>query len=155
MEEKIEELTVKALEDLGYDDCFIVDLKVNNTRVEVFLDSDTSVTFEICRKVSRHIEAVLDEKQWLGEKYTLEVSSAGVGRPLKFPRQYVKNIGRKIEVKTLDGDKVKGVLTAANEDEITVSFQETKKEGKKKIKVDVDQLIKLDNVKQSKIKVSL
>ena len=154
IEDKIEQLTLEAIKELEYEDCFLVDLKVNNTRVEIYLDSDESVTFEKCRKISRKIEEVLDEKQWLGEKYTLEVSSAGVGKPLKFSRQYVKNIGRTIEVKKFDGEKIKGELSQANEDAISVVFDETIKEGKKKKKVKTEVVIPMNEIKEAKIKVS-
>lgn len=154
MEDKIERLVNDAFVELEYTDCFIVDIKINNTKVEIFLDSDSSITFEKCRRVSRMVEAVLDEKQWLGEKYMLDVSSAGVGKPLKFVRQYVKNIGRNVEVKTHDGEKVKGTLSAANEEQITVTYEETVKEGKKKKKIVVDQEIPMESVKETKIKVS-
>lgn len=154
MESKIAELVEKAFVELEYDDCFIVDIKVNNTKVEVFLDSDSSITFLRCRKVSRIIEAVLDEKQWLGEQYTLNVSSAGIGTPLKFLRQYTKNIGRKAEVKTVEDEKIKGTLTAANAEKVTISYEETVKEGKKKKKVVVDRDIPMESVKETRIKIS-
>ncbi|MDF1695465.1 MAG: ribosome maturation factor [Saprospiraceae bacterium] len=154
IENKIEKLIGQAISELEYDDCFLVELKVNNTRVEIFLDSDTSVTFERCRKVSRKIEAVLDEKQWLGEKYTLEVSSAGVGRPLKFARQYVKNIGRTIEIKKEDGEKLKGELVQANDEKVSIKFEETIKEGKKKKKIETIVEVPMVEIKESKIKVS-
>ena len=154
IEDKIEQLIHQAINELEYDDCFLVDLKVNNTRVEIFLDSDESVTFEKCRKISRKIEAVLDEEQWLGEKYTLEVSSAGVGKPLKFTRQYIKNIGRTIEIKKTDGEKVKGELVDADDDKVVVKFMETIKEGKKKKKVEQVLEIPRADIKESKIKVS-
>jgi len=154
MENKITELVEKAFVELEYDDCFIVDIKVNNTKVEVFLDSDSSITFLHCRKVSRIIEAVLDEKQWLGEKYTLDVSSAGIGRPLKFLRQYTKNIGRKAEVRTIEDEKVKGTLTAADAEKVTISYEETVKEGKKKKKIMVDRDIPMESVKETRIKIS-
>ena len=154
IEQKIEKLIDQAINELEYSDCFLVDLKVNNTRVEIFLDSDESVTFEKCRKISRKIEAVLDEEQWLGEKYTLEVSSAGVGRPLKFTRQYIKNIGRTIEVKKEDGEKIKGELVAADDEKVSVLFLETIKEGKKKKKVETVVVVPRSEIKESKIKVS-
>lgn len=154
MEPKIEKLVLDAIEELDYTDCFLVELKVNNTKVEVFLDSDESVTFEKCRKISRLVEAELDENGWLGERYTLEVSSAGVGKPLKMYRQYVKNLGRNIEVKTTDGDKVKGNLKSATEEKIVVNFTETIKEGKKKKKVEVDREVSMVDIKEAKIKVS-
>lgn len=154
IEDKIEKLIQQAINELEYTDCFLVDLKINNTKVEIFLDSDESVTFEKCRKVSRRIEAVLDEKQWLGEKYTLEVSSAGVGKPLKFTRQYVKNIGRLVEIKKLDGEKLKGELVAADDDLVTIKFEETIKEGKKKKKIETVVEVPRLEIKESKIKVS-
>jgi len=154
IEDKIEKLIHQAINELEYVDCFLVELKLNNTKVEIFLDSDESVTFEKCRKVSRKIEAVLDEEQWLGEKYTLEVSSAGVGKPLKFTRQYLKNIGRTLEIKKIDGGKLKGELTQADDDNVTIKFEETIKEGKKKKKVEVVVEVPRSDIKEAKIKVS-
>jgi ribosome maturation factor RimP len=154
IENKIEKLIDQAINELEYTDCFLVDLKINNTKVGIFLDSDESVTFEKCRKISRKIEAVLDEKQWLGEKYTLEVSSAGVGSPLKFTRQYLKNIGRTLEIKKEDGEELKGELVLADDEKITIKFEETIKEGKKKKKIEtVVELLQTD-IKEAKIKVS-
>jgi len=154
IEDKIEKLIHQAINELEYTDCFLVELKMNNTKVEIFIDSDESVTFEKCRKISRKIEAVLDEKQWLGEKYTLEVSSAGVGKPLKFTRQYVKNIGRTVEIKTVDDGKLKGELVQADDDKVTIKFEETIKEGKKKKKVETVVEVQRTDIKEIKIKVS-
>lgn len=154
IESKIEKLIDQAISELEYSDCFLVELKVNNTRVEIFLDSDDSVTFEKCRKISRKIEAVLDEEQWLGEKYTLEVSSAGVGRPLKFTRQYVKNIGRRVKVKTKNDGRFEGELVHADDEQIKIKFEETIKEGKKKKKVETVVEILRADITESKIKVS-
>jgi len=156
MEKKFEKLINQAINELEYDDCFLVDLKVFNTRVEVYLDSDESITFLKCRKVSRFIEAVIDEEQWLGEKYTLDVSSAGVGKPLKLTRQFIKNIGRDIEVK-LHGDekeKVVGELVTASDDVISVYYEEVVKEGKKKKKLEITREIPRSEIRQAKIKIS-
>lgn len=154
IEDKIEKLIHQALSELEYTDCFLVHLKIKNTRVEIFLDSDQSVTFEKCRKVSRKIEAVLDEKQWLGEKYTLNVSSAGVGMPLKLTRQYIKNIGRTIEIKKVEGAQLEGKLIEADEEKVKISFEEIIKEGKKKKKIETIVEIQRADIKESKIKVS-
>ena len=154
IEQKLEELIHQAFKELEYDDCFLVELKVNNTKVEAFLDSDESVTFEKCRKVSRILEAALDENLWLGEKYTLDVSSAGVGKPLKYIRQYQKNIGRTIEIKHTGGDKLKGTLSKVSEESIEITFEETIKEGKKKQKVMTTKEVAINEIKEAKIKVS-
>lgn len=154
MEEKISELVEKAIVELEYSDCFLVDLKVNNSKIEIYLDSDSSITFERCRKVSRQIEAVLDEEQWFGEKYTLDVSSAGIGRPLKYLRQYVKNIGRIAEVKTVNNEKVRGSLSYVDEEKITITFEEKRKEGKKNVKVTVNKDIPMAEIIETRIKIS-
>jgi ribosome maturation factor RimP len=60
----------------------------------------------------------------------LEVSSPGVDEPLSMPRQYVKNIGRHVELETLDGRKLEGKLLAA--DESSIQLEEEKGKGKKK-----------------------
>ncbi len=154
IEDKIEKLIDQAINELEYNDCFLVEMKINNTKVEIFLDSDESVTFEKCRKISRKIEAVLDEEQWLGEKYTLNVSSAGVGKPLKFTRQYIKNIGRTIKIKKRDGEKLEGELIHADDEKVKITFEEIIKEGKKKKKVQTVVEVQQDDIKESKIKVS-
>lgn len=156
IEKKFEKLIDQAINELEYEDCFLVDLKVSNNKVQIFLDSDDSITFLKCRKVSRFIEAVIDEEQWLGEKYTLDVSSAGVGKPLKMTRQYLKNIGRDIEVKLYgeDKEKVLGELVSASDESISVYYEEVVKEGKKKKKLEITREIPRDEIKEAKIKIS-
>ncbi len=156
IEKKLEKLIDQAIKELEYDDCFLVDLKVNNNKVEVFLDSDDSVTFLKCRKVSRFLEEVIDEEEWLGIKYTLDVSSAGVTKPLKMTRQYVKNIGRDIEVKIYGEEKVKvlGELMTASDESISVYYEEIVKEGKKKKTLEITREILRSEIKEAKIKIS-
>ena len=119
----IKKIARKGIEALEYDDCFVTEVLVTDNKVEIFLDSDEGISFLKCRKVSREVEAVIDEKEWWGGRYTLEVSSAGIGRPLVNQRQYPKNIGRQIVVKTIKGEKVKGELKEVNEEGITLSLR--------------------------------
>jgi len=99
------------------------------------------------------LEAILDESGAYGSNYTLDVSSPGVGSPLKLQRQYKNNIGRTIEI--LVGDqKLEGILKDAGEEEITVTMEVVVKEGNKKKKVLVDNLYKYAEVRSAKIKVS-
>lgn len=155
MEEKqIAKLAQKGIETLEYADCFITEVKVNGNKVEIFLDSDEGISFLKCRKVSREVEAVIDEKDWWGGKYTIEVSSAGIGRPLVSQRQYPKNIGRQMVVKTNGGEKVKGELKAVDEEGITLTYEVIEKEGKKKKKVQKDHPITWEAIEEAKIKAS-
>jgi ribosome maturation factor RimP len=77
------------------------------------------------------------------------VSSPGLDEPLKLHRQYLKNIGRSVEVTLLDGTKTEGVLKEAAEEQITV--EETK--GKNKKKETVLHTIPFNNIKTTKVQV--
>ncbi len=151
---KLTQLVDKSLAKNELNDCFLIEVKVHGNRIEVFLDSDDQVTFTKCRKVSRDLEEVLDEEKWFGEKYTLDVSSAGVGRPLTFPRQYAKNIGRTIAIKTEGGQKLSGTLVKAGESEIEIEWTEVVKVGKKKNKIQKITGVKYGDIKEARIKVS-
>ena len=95
--DKLVELLEEKFQEEAFAHLFLIELNHKpNDVIEVFLDSDNSVTYEYCVKVSRYLEQHIEENGWLGEKYTLDVSSAGVGKPLKLKRQYVKNIGREV-----------------------------------------------------------
>ncbi|MBK7425881.1 MAG: hypothetical protein IPI60_02010 [Saprospiraceae bacterium] len=90
VEEKIKALLDEKWLEPDFSDCFLVEIILKGNKLEVYLDSDTAITFEKCKKVSRVLEAYLDETKVLGAEYTLEVSSAGVGKPLLMPRQFEK-----------------------------------------------------------------
>lgn len=155
MEEKIIDLLEEKFTDPEFANCFWLDVKLlPNKKLEVIIDCDTGVTFDTCRRISRYLESFIDEEQWLGEKYTLEVSSPGVKRPLELPRQYTKHIGRKLEVKTHSGETYEGRLTVATEQEITLEYKVRRKEGKRKITEEVQTTILFTDVKQAKVKIS-
>jgi ribosome maturation factor RimP len=119
------------------------------------VDSDSGMTFRKCQRVSRYLESFIDEESWMGEKYTLEVSSPGVDRPLVLPRQYKKNLGRRLEVEVKEEDKkYKGELIKADEEQIVLAFEKTRKQGKKKIKESVEMEIPYDQIKKAIVKIS-
>jgi len=155
IEQKIEALLAEKFQEEEYADFFIVEIKMHtNNKLEVFIDSDTSLPLSKCQKLSRYLEGYIDEHQWLGEKYVIEVSSPGISRPLTFYRQYKKNIGRKLKINFLvDGVKGReGILVDANE---TACFLEEKivlKEGKKKIRTKTITEISYDTIKKAVIK---
>lgn len=150
--EKLESLTLDALKALAYDDCFVVEATITNRKVEVFLDSDSSITFERCRKVSRLLEASLEETPDIPENYLLEVSSAGLSRPLKFYRQYPKNVGRMVELKLEDGSVQEGKLVAVSEEQLTISVN-IHSGTKKKPKYE-EKNIDMKHILETKIKPS-
>jgi len=152
---RIQDLLEEKFEEPDWQDCFVVDIKQHpNNKVEVFMDSDTGVTFEKCRKISRFLENIIDTEGWLGEKYTLEVSSPGVNRPLKLWRQYPKNIGRKLDIVLEDGDKKTGLLKEVHDSEIVLEEKVRIKEGKRKKTMKKETEIPFDFIKKAVVKVS-
>ncbi|MEL7020595.1 MAG: ribosome assembly cofactor RimP [Bacteroidota bacterium] len=152
---KIERLLEEKFKEEEFEDCYIVEIEhPADNRLHVFLDSDSGITFEKCRKISRYLEAFIDEEGWMGEKYTLEVSSPGLSRPLKLKRQYPKNVGREVEVITTTGEKLKGKMIAADDQQIKIEYTERIKEGKKKRNVTIQKEILHETIQSTKIKIS-
>lgn len=139
----------------GFEDCFIVDIEsLPGKKLNVFLDCDSGLSLQKCQKLSRHLEAYIDEFVWVDEKYTLEVSSPGIQRPLKILRQYTKNLGREVKVKIVEGPEEKGTLIAADENGITLLQKVVRKEGKKKIREKVENVIPFTKVKNTIVQIS-
>lgn len=115
----------------GFEDCMLIDLVFSGEKkVEVFLDADSGLTFKKCQRISRMLEAQIDEANLLGEKYVLEVSSPGAKRPMKYLRQFPKHIGRELKVKLKDGSELIGKLS--NVESSNIILEIIKKEKKKK-----------------------
>lgn len=149
--ETVESFVAPLLED---SDLFIVDIQINpGNAIEVLVDRDSGLTIDDCKKVSRAIEGSLDREV---EDFSLEVSSPGVGKPLLVKRQYFKNVGRNVAIKTMDGQKIEGQLTLANEDNIQVDFREKELVPGKKTKQWVEKQVVLTyaEIKETKITIS-
>ena len=133
IEEKITKLLEDKFKEAEFSDCFLIEINLlPSNKLEIFIDSDTGITFEKCRRISRYLEQFIDAEGWLGEKYILEVSSPGIKRPLKLKRQYPKNVGRKVEVHLKAGPLEKGKLIKVEENNITLEESIRVKVGKKK-----------------------
>ena len=127
--EKVNSLLVEGLADKP--SIFLIDLTVTDAfKVIVNLDGDNGVALQDCIDVSRFIDANLDREE---QDYSLEVASVGVGSPLKLIRQYKKNVGRTLIVKT-ETEKIEAELVEANDDFVILSWKarEPKKIGKGK-----------------------
>jgi len=156
--EKIKEILAQKFEEEEFNHLFVIDIKqLPGDNIKVFLDSDNAVLFEHCVRISRFLEAIIEENNWLGEQYTLDVSSAGIDAPLRFKRQYAKNIGREVSIDVKDSHKnIKGTLAAVNEDAIVVEREEkVRMEGRKKKKwMTIQQEVAFDNINKTIVKVS-
>lgn len=154
IEQQIDTLLAVKFQEEGFQDCFLIEVNHHDSnKLEVFIDSDTGVTFDKCRKISRYLEAIIDEQGWMGEKYVLEVSSAGIGRPLRQWRQYKKNLGRTLDITLKDGSRRQGVLGEVKEDVLLLEELVIELEGKKKVKKTVANPIAFDEIQKAVIKI--
>jgi len=149
----IKEIVEKFFTDNAMENCFFVDAKGSGKKLEVFVDKDGGISYDVCRLLSRHLESIFDEDKRYGESYILDVSSPGVGSPLKLSRQYRNNVGRTIAVKTAEA-KLEGILKEADEDGCTIEYTlETKVDGKKKKEI-INHKLNYVDIIEAKIKIS-
>ena len=134
---------------------FLVDLSISKTnQINIEIDKHVGgVSVKDCMAVSRNVEHNLDREE---ADFELHVSSAGIDRPLRVLAQYVKNVGRTVEVIKNDGAQIEGILKAASETEIEIETSRIEKiEGKKKKETIVEQLVlPLNKIKETKIVIT-
>ena len=108
---------------------FIVDIKVSaSSKIMVFVDGMENIRIEQCAEISRFLEAYLEENGLVGEKYTMEVSSPGMGSPLLVEQQYEKSINKPVEVLMDSGIKIEGTLLSKDENSITLKVEKKVKQ---------------------------
>ena len=131
IQEYIKEWTQPLLDEKGL---FLVDIVIptNKQKILVLVDGDEGVNIDDCASISRRLSHQLDEEELVEGGYTLEVSSPGLEFPLKLERQYIKNIGRQVKIKTQDGSEIIGGLSAVEKDLIRIEQQENQKNKKVK-----------------------
>jgi len=156
IENKIETLLERLFtQDEEFQDCFLVSITAGtNNKVVVFVDSDTGIKFSECQKISRYLESFIDEEGWLGEKYTLDVSSPGIMNPLLLKRQYPKNIGRRMDIVNAEGVKMEGELVEVLDEMIIIEDIVKEKVGKKNVKKLVRTEISFDQINKATVQIS-
>lgn len=128
-ESKTEALLIPILEEKGYE---MVDVEYvkegSNWYLRAFVDKPGGITINDLESVSRRLSDLLDEKDFISDAYILEVSSPGLGRPLKKDRDFDRSIGEEIEVhlyRSLNGNKqYVGLLKSYDKDTITIEDED-------------------------------
>jgi ribosome maturation factor RimP len=149
LKEKVQQLIQEALDENPA--LFLIDLEIKgDNEIKVTIDGDQGVTVQDCIAVSRKVEHNLDREE---EDFSLEVMSVGATTPLQLPRQFKKNIGRSLEVKTTKGDKIEGLLETATDNEATLVWKtrEPKPVGKGKVTVQKIATIPYEEIVQAKV----
>ena len=96
--------------------------------LRVYIDKEGGITIDECEIISRALSDLLDEKDYIDEAYILEVSSPGLGRPLKKDKDFARSIGEEVDVKLFKPiEKQKefsGILESYNGTEVTIRLDE-------------------------------
>ena len=132
-------------------DLFLVEIRIKPTNnVKIYIDGDQGVSVDKLVSYNRKLYRQLEEEGTFPDgDFSLELSSPGLDEPLKMHRQYVKNIGRPVEVILNDGIKQEGVLKAVSEEAIEV--ESTTGKGKKAVTAQLT--IPLIQIKSTKIQI--
>lgn len=140
--------------EFGETPLFFVDIDVTGANdIRVLVDHDNAVSIDDCVKVSRFLESSFDREI---EDFSLQVMSSGADQPFRVNRQYVKNIGRQVAVKLIDGEKLTGELIAANDEHAQLKTREKKRVEGRKSKEWVEEVLTLtyENIKETKVIIS-
>jgi ribosome maturation factor RimP len=145
-----QEEAVRIVEELleGTDKYLVEVLVQPSNRITVYFDGDQNVSISDCQWLSRRIEEKLNKGF---EDFELNVSSPGLDRPIRLPRQYNKRIGRELEIILLTGERITGILARADEKNIELEHpvRNRKKETPKP-----NSVISLENIKSAKTIIS-
>lgn len=151
---KVIELAQERIDELDKG-LYIVEINISSGNViQIELDAEKgNVAIEDCVSVSRNVEHNLDREE---QDFELQVSSAGLDKPLRVLPQYIKNIGEEVKVKLNEGGKIQGDLIAADEKGIVVetTTKERLEGKKKKVTVVEKHELTFDEIKETKIVIS-
>lgn len=137
------------------EDLFLIDLDIAlDNSIKIIIDGDRGVSVDDCMYVSRFIEQSIDRDK---HDFSLEVSSSGALTPLSSIRQYMKNIGRTLFVRTTNDIEYEAKLIDADSNQISLFWKQRERKliGKGKITVEkkIDLLYK--DIIEAKIKIKL
>lgn len=145
IETRIENLVRPLVESAGL---FLEAITVTSGReplVRVTVDlpmGEGAVDADDLQKLTREISTALDEDDPIENAYRLEVSTPGAERELKTPRHFGRNIGRLVEIKTTEGKRIKGHITEATDDAVSVEITGKKGTSPKVVSVELGKIAK-------------
>ena len=128
-EARTEELITPILDRRNFELVDVEYVKEGSTwYLRVYIDKEGGITSDDCADVSREMNEILDREDYVEGSYTFEVSSPGLGRPLKKEKDFKRSIGKAVECKLYKAiDKQKefeGVLKDFTEDTVTIEIDE-------------------------------
>jgi ribosome maturation factor RimP len=130
---------------------FVVSISlVGEDKVEVLIDTDQGIMLNEIVKVSKFLKYHFPN---FSDTFSIEISSPGIGKPLKVHRQYVKNIGRLLKIILSDGNKVIGRLTHVTDSYVELELNEVRARRGIKSANSTKKQIPFANIKEAIIQV--
>ena len=164
LESQLKEKIVTIIRDIN-PEVFVIEIGLTQGRksqLSIKVDTDKGISLAECASISRKVGRWLEEENVFDFPYLLEVSSPGIGAPLRMHRQYLKNIGRNLRVMLLDSTQKEGKLISVTEERIALLPIETKGKKKSKQKKKLTEIpsesefqISFSEIKESKVIVSI
>ena len=127
-EKNTEEILLPIVEEHGFELIDVEYVKEGSTwYLRAYIDKPGGINIDDCETVSRRLSDILDEKDYIDEAYILEVSSPGLGRPLKKEKDYKRSLGEEVEIRTsrmIEKQKeFTGVLKDYDEKTVTIELE--------------------------------
>lgn len=128
-ESRTEELLEPIVAEAGFEFVDVEYVKEAGTwYLRAYIDKPGGITVDDCEVISRKFSDILDEKDYIEDSYIFEVSSPGLGRPLKKEKDFQRSLGEDVEIRTyrpIDGQKeFGGVLKAFDKNTVTIAYEE-------------------------------
>ena len=128
-EAKTEELILPILEKLNFELVDVEYVKEGSTwYLRAYIDKEGGITINDCEAVARQMNELLDQEDFIPDSYTFEVRTPGLGRPLKKEKDYIRNMGKPVEIRTYRAiercKEFSGILTAYDKESVTISEED-------------------------------
>ena len=128
-EQQTEALLEPIVEELGFELVDVEYVKEGGTwYLRAYIDKPGGIAVDDCEAVSRRFSDILDEKDYIEDSYIFEVSSPGLGRPLKKEKDFARSIGEEVEIRTFRPinrqKEFIGILEAYDKETVTIELED-------------------------------
>lgn len=128
-ETRTEELITPILDRMNFELVDVEYAKEGGTwYLRAYIDKEGGITVNDCEAVAREMNEILDREDFVEDSYVFEVSSPGLGRPLKKEKDYIRSMGKEVEIRTyraINREKeFYGILSAYDENTVTIKTED-------------------------------
>ena len=128
-ETRTEELITPILDRMNFELVDVEYVKEGGTwYLRAYIDKEGGMTVNDCEAVAREMNEILDREDFVEDSYVFEVSSPGLGRPLKKEKDYIRSMGKEVEIRTyraINREKeFYGILSAYDENTVTIKTED-------------------------------